>query len=93
MKVGDKLLCKEYYTIGNFFEKGKYYNIVEVYNNRITLLDENNNECSLYIIKLHGIFDDLILWNFFYTQSELRKMKLKKINKYGKKSCFWSRRI
>ena len=90
MKVGDKLLCKknlfEEKTSKIIFEVGEYY--------EIDYIDESLDEIRLIYpedkltwdeIKIYWFYlvgnNEIInnLFNYFYTEKELRKQKLEKI--------------
>jgi len=80
INVGDKLLCKESLsTISvDYFDKDKYY-IVD----RIMYFD--NRISWYYIIDNIGLLysfsnNDTDFYDIFYTKSEIRSIKLKKIN-------------
>lgn len=88
MKVGDKFLCKKdwisvmFNKEDRFLTKGDTYKVklMTVYDNYDMVLftgDSGFGEWFTYDIKN----DEWYLWDFFYTQKEIRKMKLKKINK------------
>ena len=76
MNDGDKLLCKE--CLRNWFDKGKYYKILKNTSGVISMIDNFDELVTLafdekYINYTSYIFD------WFYTEKELRKMKLEKI--------------
>lgn len=87
MKVGDKLLCKVGYN--DDFIKGKLYEIYDIYDdNHIIICGENENKYTYiddsFIFYLDGcknkFANSLGLYNYFYTDKELRKMKLNKLS-------------
>lgn len=92
MKVGDKLLCKKkyhpaeysYYYNNNleWFTIGKYYIIVTVTSTYIFIKNNDDDDDVHFDIfndirlgaKSHGLLNE-----YFYTDQEIRKMKLNKI--------------
>jgi hypothetical protein len=77
-KVGLKLKCKEdiNWTIMKF-EKNKYYKIIQIlpFGDYLSYFVENPNTY------LSGdLFELIELQKYFYTDKELRKEKLKKLN-------------
>lgn len=79
---GDKLLCKEGFTSSmiNFY-KNKEYSIRDIkltdhnydYDDYVyEFIDENN--------KIFTIWYEDELYNYFYTEKEVRKFKLKQLN-------------
>ena len=77
-KVGDRLLCK---VDDDNSTKDKYYIIID----KITFKDMSFSEC-VYITNNKGdrdvyfILSDWEINNYFYTEKEIRLMKLEKLN-------------
>jgi len=81
MKNGDRLLCKkdfEFYPDGIFY-RGNFYDVqkVEGHNIRIGCVISGNDFWFNYT-KVYG--DSMLVYDYFYTEKEMRKMKLEKIN-------------
>ena len=72
LKVGDKLLCKKSYHHGSVYNKveGKYY-IITMFDSNMIFFDDD-----YYSIDPNYKW---YIWDWFYTQQEIRKMKLKKL--------------
>ena len=68
LKVGDELLCKKTYDVGNIIE-GKYYTITDVFADRIYLLD------AYYYFP----FAYNYIWNFFLYTTRSKENEIKKI--------------
>lgn len=86
MKVGDKILCKR--SVSNkskhermFFVRGKYYEVVR-YNEfpNITYITLRNERGNLTDFTLNNIDKNKRLYRFFYTDKEIRRIKLERIN-------------
>lgn len=77
LKVGDKLICKHHNGVDDFdFQflyhiKGKEYKILEIDELMVLV----TSEISDYWLSRVTLFE-----YYFYTESELRKLKLKKLN-------------
>ena len=72
-KVGDKLLCKDDCWIPNIcYHKGREYEVFDLNNYSYVIIDRINNE-RLFI-------DESELNLVFYTNQEMRKIKLEKLN-------------
>jgi hypothetical protein len=95
MKKGDKLYCKKqlvynsttmHHLLGYrkysevWFNNGEWYEIVFINVNDISIKDNVKQLVSFSLKK--GIIDDRILSDYFYTEKELRKIKLNKIINY-----------
>lgn len=90
IKIGDKLLCKRNLNaLGGNFEVGNYYNVHLIDNNKFYL---SNYKIYDPIIKYSNVFglwfvieDDniyrYVIWDYFYNPIELRKRKIKEIEK------------
>lgn len=83
MKVGDKLICKKdyctsvYYT-KFYFYKGHIYEIVDIvdrFGYKILCIETCNQDIKFSL----RCKDKLYVWDYFYTQEELRKIKLESI--------------
>ena len=80
INVGDKLLCKlDYCSIITKFHEGREYEVFSIKNEddyfnyySFLLKDYINNEIIF--------IDDIDLNSAFYSKSEVRNMKLKKLN-------------
>ena len=67
-----KCLCKKNYMF--YFESGKYYeNKLDIDNENIIRIFVNNNSC-VYFNLVNKEFNE-----YFYSEKEIRKMKLKKL--------------
>lgn len=91
MKIGDYLTCKVTYYNENYrkssikrwfqkplFIKNKKYKIYHI--------DDNLNPCYLLECELYQNHNQLFIHNIqriFYTEQEIRKLKLKKLNKWA----------
>jgi len=83
VEEGDKLLCKKKST---FIYFGQYYYVVFAgklpYNQEFYYLSSNINcyeNDEVYVFQnndKHGQY----IWDYFYTEIEMRKMKLRKID-------------
>jgi hypothetical protein len=78
MKIGDKLICKKsYFYNGNFYSNDIFIVVgFNEYNIRLkTKYDTYHNirHCSKQ-------YNELYFYDLFYTQKELRKNKLEKLN-------------
>lgn len=67
MKIGDKLLCKKDYIN---MKKGNFYEIFEINENHINIINYT------FAIK---IYVHNFAWEYFYTEKELRKLKLESL--------------
>jgi len=85
MKVGDRLLCKKIKGIKGYnsiFEVGQFYTIDNVIDMYEDSFDVRINE-NFFSVN-GGIFPNL--YDYFYTETEMRKIKLKILefqNKYS----------
>ncbi len=77
MKVGDKLICKSNI---NFFIKGGEYTIDKISSNDINLLIKLNHNNYWFNAERNSY--SYFVWDYFYTKTELRKLKLDKIKNY-----------
>ena len=75
MKVGDKLYCKKDYC--NFFTYNKCYVIGSI-SERYFFMYDNDNELSAF--NLHDESSVYYYKDWFYTEQEMRKLKLNKLN-------------
>lgn len=88
MKIGDQLYCKLSYK--NFILKNSTYEILSIFN-----ISSSSSEKDLYYnmrseiyIDPYGqtedsiVFDQNDIESLFYTQQEIRKIKLEKLNEY-----------
>ena len=83
MKKGDKIICKKTVTTSDPFSdlpmvhyiKGKSYEVVGY----------NDNFSGEYVLKSEKCDTSNVpanyIWNYFYTKSELRKLKLESLKK------------
>jgi len=90
LKVGDKLLCKfdyfyddwaEGYFNENIFTVGKYYTVMEIVNHSvidacIILIKDNTGLPHPFKYEENSKDDMGYIWNYFYRDKELRKLKL-----------------
>ena len=80
LKIGDKLLCK-ISMLDDFYED-KYYIVTNIkkdtYSNCDNYLYNITNEITNQTCICS--FNEEYLYNYFYSNSELRKYKLKKLN-------------
>lgn len=88
MKIGDKLICKQGYFFNYQFFSGDVF-IIEGFNEYNVRLKSKYNTFQnirysdrALIIK----FGDMFLYDYFFTDQELRKEKLKKIQKINEKT-------
>ena len=79
LKIGDKLYCKKNLIdyIDYDFVAGNFYKIIKI--------EHSPAKYTLYIFEplyfsSGGQVRDILIWNYFCTQKELRKLKLEKIN-------------
>jgi len=86
MKVGDKVYCHKEIGLNN---KGSYYDIISLYDNRITITTELDPNRELNNWRLFYIHTQIDQWSkfsdHFITINEQRKQKLKKIKSLRKK--------
>ena len=73
LNVGDKLLCKKEKHVYKNFVIDKYYTITDIY-----------DECAYfdydwYSLNKHSYWS--YIWYYFYTPQEMRKLKLKQLNR------------
>ena len=92
-KIGDKLYCKQDFTVDTFwekkwggyvlFKKGTVYKILETHDYYVSVSTEV--EGTYYDFHLYGKayikrFSNIYsFFDYFYTQKEARKLKLKKL--------------
>ncbi len=74
MKVGDKLICKK--DIDSFKKDGEY-TIGRIYDVNIKFFIIFSSRSSRWFSD-NGSFE-MMIWDYFYTKKELRKLKLEKI--------------
>lgn len=91
IKVGDKIFCKKkrmnWQVKKPINLRNKYYTILEIYDNYITIDTEMPNNATTYILNnhpwarlnIHYEFDD-----HFLTTNELRIKKLRKLKRIKK---------
>jgi len=77
MEIGDKLLCKNIESndvyISDYYTKNKYYSIVFI-NERYHYINiDSDNLTTSFMLNEN---DPFYIWNFFYTQEDIRKLKL-----------------
>lgn len=93
IKVGDKLLCKEDYDHNHNYVKGEYYIVTDMlYFSELSKLKDIKHDMILVRVKyndsvLGGYWFNIgeleighIFRKVFYKPSELRRMKLNKLN-------------
>lgn len=82
MKKGDKLYCKKSYNV-DWIVRNNFYYILDIIHNSIT-----GEVCGYFMSKYPDYRsgskfsldrDDLYIWYYFYTEKELRKLKLKEL--------------
>ena len=78
MKAGDKLMCKD--SLRNWFDKGKFYKIESNISGVISMID-NINELVTFAFDEKYLDYTSYIFDWFYTEKELRKMKLEKIER------------
>ena len=84
LKVSDKLLCKKdfiRYSIVSI-TKGKYYTIRSIDSSDdddIGVQIKYNDKYSLSWWFSYNIENDWYIWDYFYTDKEIRKMKLNQL--------------
>jgi hypothetical protein len=89
IKVGDVLFSKKN---NRFFHKDSYYTVIKIDKSSEELFGcfadivryvqvSSNNSPYLHNFILNKSDEDNYIWNYFYKEQEMRKMKLKKINK------------
>ena len=87
MKVGDKLVCKrEYYHYQNIqlFYVGEYYIIRDIMDNEISIYFKGIGWTTFFIDKnKYTRCDYFYLYDYFYTEKEIRKLKLESIESGG----------
>ena len=92
MKVGDRLYCycnhmveqSEDYDISLIFVVGNRYDIINIEYDRLTVLDKNNNRAWFYRIIVNTNISNIWLYsNWFYSESDYRKLKLEKLKSCG----------
>jgi len=81
LKIGDILLCKKDYIYSKIsFSINKKYEIIQIVYNS---LENNNNSVYYYVYDDNNssieIRNDEDMNRYFYTNQEVRNMKLKKI--------------
>ena len=80
MKVGDKVYCiktLKHYNL-TFFNKGKVYIIAQVRYGNIRISDDVSGSSEFNLLEPNK--DEYKFHEYFITQKEYRKQKLKKIN-------------
>ena len=84
MKVGDKLYSKKSFN-GDWIVKGRVYYVLDIIYDTI-----HGNVCGYFMsskIDYRSGYsfsldrNEIYLWDYFYTEKELRKHKLNQINK------------
>ena len=82
INIGDKLLCKKDFSDLSYrFLKGRYYLVWNIINDIVY-----DNEDYIYQIEAeqeisYDFYFEKILYDHFYSNSELRKIKLEKLEK------------
>ena len=81
LKVGDRLLCKKNTNYNKYvFASNKYKNvhyiITKIFENHVYFDDASFEDWFLYNNK-----SNWYIWDYFYTPQEMRKLKLKQLNK------------
>jgi hypothetical protein len=88
VKEGDNIYCyQNYYEIGKHYQftkkltSGKFYTIKEIYTDYssrldITIIDDTNGYFFVSLADSNGL---IRFKNYFYTEQQLRKKKLKKL--------------
>ena len=84
-KKEDRLHCKK--TLSNVFQKGKYYQVGSIgYDDMVIRGIKhftysyliNDKEWIFYVGKNYNVF--FKLYDYFYTEQEIRKLKLNKVH-------------
>ena len=82
MKVGDKLICKKSIKVGfkndGIFFYRKYYEIATIARECIEVYAENGG-CYLFFSDYRSVVPDRYIFNCFFTDKEIRKLKLERI--------------
>lgn len=85
MKIGDKLYCKKSITDKNnvYYKVNNYYIITSKKDDNVYYITSEKDDLKFDLsipIKTIDMDDNLPFEDFFYTETEYRKLKLKKIN-------------
>jgi len=84
MKIGDKILCKKDFLIQTIpyilrIGNNKYYEIKKISSlSDITIKTDNGD--IIFSTKIYSSASPYYLFDYFYTEKELRKLKLDNIH-------------
>ena len=85
MKVGDKLIFKmnkdkpnnyKFGDSGNAYYYNKSYEIINITSTRYYFIDELGDDD---FFNIQDVLSNFYIWDFFYTQKELRLIKLESL--------------
>ena len=77
MKIGDKLICKQ--NFGFFNSIGKIYVVTTLHERSCLVKLTNENQFGRFQFS-RSLYDYFYIWDYFYTEQELRKLKLDKLD-------------
>jgi hypothetical protein len=81
LKNGDKIFCKKIYNpdgIHYYFTVGKMYRVCKMTDKYIQEIEDDNIVYSVYL-QSDDNTKNAYIWKYFYTEKELRKLKLEKL--------------